>query len=83
MSKEIEDKVKKIIAEQLSVSEDKVVPEASFVGDLGADSLDTVELVMALEDSFETEIPDEDAQKILTVKDAIDYVTIRTSSKEH
>lgn len=78
MSKEIEDKVKKIIAEQLSVSEEKVVPEASFVGDLGADSLDTVELVMALEDSFETEIPDEDAQKILTVKDAIDYVTKRS-----
>ena len=78
MSKDIEDKVKKIIAEQLSVSEDKVVPEASFVGDLGADSLDTVELVMALEDEFGTEIPDEDAQKILTVKDAIDYVTSRS-----
>lgn len=78
----IEDRVKKIIAEQLSVSEDKVVPEASFVGDLGADSLDTVELVMALEDQFETEIPDEDAQKILTVKDAIEYVTARASSVE-
>lgn len=78
----VEDKVKKIIAEQLSVSEDKVVPEASFVGDLGADSLDTVELVMALEDEFETEIPDEDAQKILTVKDAIEYVTARASSVE-
>lgn len=78
MSKEIEDKVKKIIAEQLSVSEDKVVSEASFVGDLGADSLDTVELVMALEDEFSTEIPDEDAQKILTVQDAIDYVTSRS-----
>lgn len=76
----IEDRVKKIIAEQLSVSEDKVVPAASFVGDLGADSLDTVELVMALEDQFETEIPDEDAQKILTVKDAIDYVNSRVSS---
>lgn len=78
----IEDRVKKIIAEQLSVSEDKVVPEASFVGDLGADSLDTVELVMALEDQFETEIPDEDAQKILTVKDAIEYVSSRISSVE-
>ena len=78
----IEDRVKKIIAEQLSVSEDKVVPEASFVGDLGADSLDTVELVMALEDQFETEIPDEDAQKILTVKDAIEYVASRSSSTE-
>lgn len=76
----IEDRVKKIIAEQLSVSEDKVVPAASFVGDLGADSLDTVELVMALEDQFETEIPDEDAQKILTVKDAIDYVNSRVGS---
>ncbi|HSX19665.1 MAG TPA: acyl carrier protein [Gammaproteobacteria bacterium] len=78
----VEDRVKKIIAEQLSVGEDKVVPEASFVGDLGADSLDTVELVMALEDQFETEIPDEDAQKILTVKDAIDYVNSRVSSVE-
>jgi acyl carrier protein len=78
----IEDRVKKIIAEQLSVSEDKVVPEASFVGDLGADSLDTVELVMALEDQFETEIPDEDAQKILTVKDAIEYVASRAGSVE-
>lgn len=76
----IEDQVRKIIAEQLSVSEDKVVPEASFVGDLGADSLDTVELVMALEDEFETEIPDEDAQKILTVKDAIEYVTTRVGT---
>ena len=79
MSKEIEEKVKKIIAEQLSVSEDKVVPEASFFGDLGADSLDSVELVMALEDQFETEIPDEEAQKILTVKDAIDYVTSKSA----
>lgn len=78
----IEDRVRKIIAEQLSVSEDKVVPEASFVGDLGADSLDTVELVMALEDQFETEIPDEDAQKILTVKDAIEYVNSRVGSVE-
>jgi acyl carrier protein len=78
----IQDRVKKIIAEQLNVSEDKVVPEASFVGDLGADSLDTVELVMALEDQFETEIPDEDAQKILTVQDAITYVTNRASAVE-
>lgn len=76
----IEERVRKIIAEELSVSEDKVVPDASFIGDLGADSLDTVELVMALEDQFETEIPDEDAQKILTVRDAIDYVTSRTSN---
>lgn len=73
----IDEKVRKIIAEQLGVEEAKVVPEASFVNDLGADSLDTVELVMALEEQFETEIPDEDAQKILTVKDAIDYVSAR------
>ena len=74
----IEDRVRKIIAEQLGVEEGKIVPEASFVEDLGADSLDTVELVMALEEHFETEIPDEDAQKILTVRDAIEYVTART-----
>jgi acyl carrier protein len=78
----IEAKVKKIIAEQLSVSEEKVVSEASFVGDLGADSLDTVELVMALEEQFETEIPDEDAQKILTVQDAINYVSTRVGTVE-
>lgn len=70
----VDEKVKKIIAEQLGIEDVKVVPEASFVEDLGADSLDTVELVMALEEHFETEIPDEDAQKILTVKDAIEYV---------
>jgi acyl carrier protein len=74
---DIEDKVKKIIVEQLRVEESKVVPEASFVEDLGADSLDTVELVMALEEEFETEIPDEEAQKILTVKNAVDYVSSR------
>ena len=73
----VDERVKKIIAEQLSVEEAKVVPEASFVEDLGADSLDTVELVMALEEQFDTEIPDEDAQKILTVKDAIDYVSAK------
>jgi len=78
----IEDRVKEIIAKQLSVSLDKVVSEASFVGDLGADSLDTVELVMALEEQFETEIPDEDAQKILTVQDAIDYVSSRVGTVE-
>jgi acyl carrier protein len=71
----IEEQVKKIIAEQLSVEESKVVPEASFVEDLGADSLDTVELVMALEEKFGTDIPDEDAQKIITVQKAIDYIT--------
>lgn len=77
MSK-IEERVKKIISEQLGVEEAKVVPEASFVEDLGADSLDTVELVMALEEEFKREIPDEDAQKILTVKDAIEYITAST-----
>jgi acyl carrier protein len=78
----IADKVKKIIAENLGVEEDKVVPEASFIDDLGADSLDTVELVMALEENFDTEIPDEDAQKILTVNDAITYVEEKTVSQD-
>lgn len=77
----IEERVKTIIAKQLGVEAGKVVPKASFVEDLGADSLDTVELVMALEEHFETEIPDEDAQKILTVQDAIDYVGARTVEK--
>jgi acyl carrier protein len=70
----VQDKVKKIIAEKLSVDMSEVVPEASFVDDLGADSLDTVELVMALEEEFECEIPDEEAEKITTVQQAIDYV---------
>lgn len=70
----IEDRVKKIIVEQLGVSEEEVTSEASFIEDLGADSLDTVELVMALEEEFETEIPDEEAEKITTVQLAIDYV---------
>jgi acyl carrier protein len=78
----IQDRVKRIIAEQLKVKEEQVVPEASFSGDLGADSLDTVELVMELEKHFETEIPDEDAQKILTVQDAIDYIATRVGSLE-
>ena len=64
-----------IIVEQLSVEKDKVVPNASFVDDLGADSLDTVELVMALEEEFDIEIPDEDAEKIQSVNDAIEYIT--------
>ena len=71
----IEERVKKIVAEQLGVKEEEVVNNASFVEDLGADSLDTVELVMALEEEFETEIPDEEAEKITTVQLAIDYVT--------
>lgn len=70
----VEDRIKKIIAEQLGVEEDEVVPEASFVDDLGADSLDTVELVMAFEEEFDIEIPDEDAEKILTVGRAMEYI---------
>ena len=70
----VEERVKKIIAEQLGVEEDEVTPEASFVEDLGADSLDTVELVMALEEEFGIEIPDEDAEKILTVGKALEYI---------
>ena len=70
----IEDRVKKIVVEQLGVAEDQVTPEASFVDDLGADSLDTVELVMALEEEFDTEIPDDEAEKITTVKQAIEFI---------
>ena len=71
----IEQRVKKIVAEQLGVAEAEIKNEASFVNDLGADSLDTVELVMAFEEAFELEIPDEDAEKIRTVQDAVDYIT--------
>ncbi len=74
MSSSVEERVKKLICEQLGVKEDEVKDDASFVEDLGADSLDTVELVMALEEEFETEIPDEEAEKITTVREAIDYV---------
>ena len=70
----VSDKVKSIIVEQLGVDEEEVTPDASFVDDLGADSLDTVELVMALEEEFECEIPDEEAEKITTVQGAIDYI---------
>ena len=70
----IEEKVQKIACEQLGVSAEEVKLEASFIDDLGADSLDTVELVMALEEEFETEIPDEEAESITTVKEAIDYI---------
>ena len=70
----IEERVKKIVCEQLGVKEEEVTTESSFVNDLGADSLDTAELVMALEEEFETEIPDEEAEKITTVQQAITYI---------
>ncbi len=70
----VEDKIRKIICEQLDVPEKDVVPEASFVDDLGADSLDQVELIMAMEEEFDVSIPDEDAEKIATVQDAINYI---------
>jgi acyl carrier protein len=76
----IEEKVKEIIAKQLGVNATEVIPEASFVEDLGADSLDTVELVMAFEEAFGIEIPDEDAEKIAKVKDAIDYINKKKSA---
>ncbi|HEX7326762.1 MAG TPA: acyl carrier protein [Rhodanobacteraceae bacterium] len=76
----IEDRVKKIVVDQLGVKEEDVTPNASFVDDLGADSLDTVELVMALEEEFETEIPDEEAEKITTVQQAVDYIKAHVKS---
>ncbi len=76
----IEEKVKTIIINQLGVDEGEITPEASFIDDLGADSLDTVELVMAFEDAFKIDIPDEDAEKIIRVKDAIDY--LKAQAKE-
>jgi acyl carrier protein len=74
MAKPVEERVKEIIVEQLGVEEDEVLPAAKFIEDLGADSLDTVELVMAFEEEFGLEIPDEDAEKITTVGDAIRYI---------
>ena len=74
MAAAVADKVKQIIVEQLGVDENQVDPNASFVDDLGADSLDIVELVMAFEEAFEIDIPDEDAEKITTVKQAVDYI---------
>ena len=75
MSQNIEEKVKQIIVERLSVTPDKVVPEAKFMEDLGADSLDTVELVMAFEETFGIDVPDEDSEKLQTVGDVITYIT--------
>jgi acyl carrier protein len=72
------DRVKKVVVEQLDVSEDEVTPDASFVEDLGADSLDVVELVMGLEEEFDVEIPDEDAEKITTVQEAVSYIESKT-----
>ena len=77
----VQDKITEIIVEQLGVKSEEVVPEASFVDDLGADSLDTVELVMALEEEFGIEIPDEDAEKIQTVGDAIRYIEDKSGAK--
>ena len=77
---DIEQRVQKIVAEQLGVAEDEIKLESSFVDDLGADSLDTVELVMALEDEFEIEIPDEQAEKITTVQQAVDYAKANMQS---
>lgn len=76
----IEERVKKIVVEQLGVKNDEVTESASFVDDLGADSLDTVELVMALEEEFETEIPDEEAEKITTVQEAVEYIKAHTDA---
>ncbi|HIM41348.1 MAG TPA: acyl carrier protein [Rhodospirillales bacterium] len=76
---DVADRVKKIVLEHLGVEESKVVESASFIDDLGADSLDTVELVMAFEEEFGCEIPDEDAEKILTIKDAIDFINTQSS----
>jgi acyl carrier protein len=79
----VDERVKQIIVEQLGVDEAEVTPTASFVDDLGADSLDTVELVMAFEEAFEIEIPDEDAEKIRTVKDAVDYIGAHSKTKKN
>jgi acyl carrier protein len=81
MASPIETKVKQIIVEQLGVDENQVDSNASFVDDLGADSLDIVELVMAFEEAFDLEIPDEDAEKIHTVKDAVDYIEAKSVKK--
>jgi acyl carrier protein len=77
---EIFDKVKKIVADQLSVEADTITPQSNFANDLGADSLDTVELVMALEEEFDIEIPDEAAEKITTVQEAVDYINNKVAT---
>lgn len=80
MSQETFEKVKKIVVDQLSVEADKITPQANFANDLGADSLDTVELVMALEEEFDIEIPDEAAEKITTVQEAVDYINDKVAT---
>ena len=82
MAKPVEERVKEIIVEQLGVEEDEVLPAAKFIEDLGADSLDTVELVMAFEEEFDLEIPDEDAEKITRVKEAIEYIESHAKGKK-
>jgi acyl carrier protein len=82
MSATVEERVKKIVIEQLGVKDDEVTNDASFVDDLGADSLDTVELVMALEEEFSTEIPDEEAEKITTIQQAIDYIKSHSAESQ-
>jgi len=77
---DIFDRVKKIVVEQLSVDADKITPQSNFANDLGADSLDTVELVMALEEDFDIEIPDEAAEKITTVQEAVDYINNKVAA---
>ena len=77
----VDERIKAIIAEQLGVKPEEVTPQASFIDDLGADSLDTVELIMALEEEFSVEIPDEDAEKMTTVGDAIKYIEGKTANK--
>ena len=79
---DVNEKIKSIIAEQLGVKPEEVTPQASFIEDLGADSLDTVELVMALEEEFEIEIPDEDAEKMATVGDAVKYIEEKIATKQ-
>jgi len=81
MSSNVQEKVRAIIAEQLGVKPEQVTPQASFIDDLGADSLDTVELVMALEEEFGVEIPDEEAEKLVTVGDAIKYIEDKAGQK--
>ena len=78
MAQSVQERVKKIIVERLNVDEEEVTSEASFIDDLGADSLDIVELVMAFEESFKIQIPDEDAEKITTVKQAVEYIEKHT-----